>query len=404
MKWVKGLTLSAVAGSLVLAGGYKIPEQSINSTALGAAYVAHTMGADTAYYNPANMAFMEDKRYVEGGVTLAHLPSNEYALIDPYSGESKVEDLPIPYLHYVSKPMGDFRWGVSLTVPGGLTKRWEKQPQKSFAEEFTLKIVELNPSFSYKISDNFSIGGGVRLIYSEGVVKSSGEVSRDMEGDTVEFGYNLAMAYKPVPEITLAATYRSNIDLEEEGNAKLYSGETLAYNGDASVTVPLPAALNLAVAKTWQERFTLEFVYERTFWSKYKALDFEYGGADIGGLTPYFDAPISKKWKDTDTFRVGATVKMDNKITAMFGFAIDETPTPLKTLGFELPDSDAKIFSMGFRYQQSKQLSWGAAFLYDVKESISMPAGINENPILANGGSFHEGGAFLTTVGIAYEY
>ena len=404
MKLVKGLALSAAASSLLLAGGYKIPEQSINSTALGAAYVAHTMGADTAYYNPANMVFMEDKSYVEGGVTLAHLPSNEYTLVDPYSGESEVENLPIPYLHYISRPMGDFRWGVSLAVPGGLTKRWEDQPQKSFAEEFTLKVIELNPSLSYKVADNFSIGGGVRVIYSEGVVKSSGEVSRDMEGDTVEFGYNLAMTYKPAPDITLAATYRSNIDLEEEGSAKLYSGATLAYDGGASVTVPLPAALNLALAKTWQERFTLEFVYERTFWSEYKDLDFEYGGADIGGLTPYFDKPIPKKWEDTDTFRIGATVKMDNRITAMFGFAIDETPAPLETLGFELPDSDAKIFSMGFRYQQNEQLSWGAAFLYDSKESISMPAGINENPVLAHGGSFHEGGAFLTTVGIAYEY
>lgn len=404
MKMVKGLALSAVVSSLLLAGGYKIPEQSINSTALGAAYVAHTMGADTAYYNPANMAFMEDKHYLEGGVTLAHLPSNEYTLIDPYSGESEVEDLPIPYLHYVSKPMGDFRWGVSLTVPGGLTKRWEVQPQKSFAEEFTLKVIELNPSLAYKITENFSIGGGIRVIYSEGVVKSSGEVSRDMEGDTVEFGYNLAMTYKPTSDIALAATYRSNIDLEEEGSAKLYSGATLAYDGDASVTVPLPAALNLAIAKTWEDKFTLEFVYERTFWSKYETLDFEYGGADIGGLTPYFDAPIPKNWKDTDTFRLGATIKMDNRITAMFGFAIDETPAPLETLGFELPDSDAKIFSMGFRYQQNEQLSWGAAFLYDSKEPISIPAGINDNPVLANGGSFHEGGAFLTTVGIAYEY
>lgn len=404
MKWVKGLALSAAASSLAVAGGYKIPEQSINSTALGAAYVAHTMGADTAYYNPANMGFMEDKRYVEGGVTLAHLPSNEYTLVDPYSGESEVEDLPIPYLHYVSKPMGDFRWGVSLTVPGGLTKRWEAQPQKSFAEEFTLKIVELNPTLSYKVADNFSIGGGVRLIYSEGVVKSSGEVSRDMEGDTVEFGYNLALSYKPVPDITLAATYRSNVDLKEEGSAKLYSGATLAYDGTASVTVPLPAALNLSLAKTWQESFTLEFVYERTFWSEYETLDFEYGGTDIGGLTPYFDSPIPKNWKDTDTFRLGATVKMDNRITAMFGFAIDETPASLETLCFELPDSDAKIFSMGFRYQQNEHLSWGAAFLYDSKEPVSMPAGINENPVLAHGGSFHEGGAFLTTVGIAYEY
>lgn len=418
MKIVKGLALSAVASSLVLAGGYKIPEQSINSTALGAAYVAHTMGADTAYYNPANMSFMdESKSFVEGGVTLAHLPSNEYLLMDPYSGESEAENLPIPFVHYVSKPIDDFRWGVSLVVPGGLSKQWDTPVQKLFAEEFTLKVVELNPSFSYKVNDQFAIGGGLRAVYSEGVVKSDGaeasqipgfedyNVKRVMEGDTIEFGYNLALTYRPTSDINLAVTYRSKVDLQEQGTAQIYYDGAKVYDGDSCVTVPLPAALNVAISKTWEEKFTLEFNYERTYWSAYKELDFNYAAAlPSPELTYFFDAPKAKNWKDTDTFRVGATVKMDNKITAMFGFAIDETPAPLETLGFELPDSDAKIFSMGFRYQQNENLSWGASFLYDSKESISMPAGINDNPVLAHGGSFHEGGAFLTTVGIAYEY
>jgi len=403
-RMVKGLALSVVASSVVMAGGWKIPEQSLNSMSLGAAYVAHTTGADTNYHNPANMAFMdESKSYVEGGLTLAHLPSNVYTLIDPYSGESETEDILIPFFHYVAPAIGDFRWGVSMVAPGGLSKRWQSQPQKSFAEEFTLKIIELNPSMSYKISDDFSVGGGLRLIYSEGVVRSSGQVSRDMEGDTIEFGYNLAMTYKPTSDINLAATYRSNIDLKEEGSAKLYFEDALMYDGDASVEVPLPAALNLAISKTWNEQFTLEFNYERTFWSQYEALDFEYGGADLGPLTPYFDTPQERNWKDTNTFRLGATIQM-NKLTTMMGFAIDETPAPVETIGFELPDSDAKIFSMGFRYQQTDNLSWGAAFLYDSKDSITVPVGVNDNPVLANGGGFSEGGAFLTTIGVAYEY
>jgi len=353
------------------------------------------------------MSFLDEgKSYLEGGVTLVHLPSNVYTLIEPYSGQSEVENIPIPFFHYVAKPVGDFRWGVSLTIPGGLTKRWESQPQQSFVEEFTLKIIEINPTVAYKVSQNFSISGGLRLIYSEGIVKSSGQISRDMEGDTVEFGYNLAMLYKPTPDINLAATYRSNIDLDQEGNAKLSAGANVVYDGDASVSVPLPASLNLAISKTWDKKFTLEFNYERTFWSTYKNLDFEYGGANIGGLTPFFDNPIAKNWKDTNTFRLGATVKMDNKITAMFGVAIDETPVPANTLGFETPDTDAKLFSMGFSYQQTQDLSWGVAFLYDSKEAIRIEPGttLTNNPVLANGGGFSGGGAFLTTVGMTYEF
>ena len=414
---IKRITVSIVASSAVMmAGGYKIPEQSLNSMALGAAYVAHTTGADTAYFNPANMAFMENKQYIEGALTLAHLPSNVYSL-GAFSGESEVENMAIPNLHYVANAMGDLRWGVSLVAPGGLTKQWKTPFQQASAEEFTLKVLELNPSVSYKIADNLALGVGLRIIYSEGIVKSNGatlsriiqnpraNIARDMQGDTVEFGYNAALAYKPTADTNLAITYRSNVDLNEEGTATLSAGGQTVYKGDASVSVPLPAALNIAFSKTWQDKFTLELNYEKTFWSKYKTLDFEYGGANIGPLTPVFDTPIPREWSDTNTFRVGATVQMDNKLTAMFGFAIDETPVSLQHLGFELPDSDAKIFSMGFRYQQSANLSWGAAFLYDSKEAFGVKPGVNTkvNPSSFTAG-FSQGGAFLSTVGLAYEF
>ncbi len=392
-KMVKGLTLSAIASSVVMAGGYKIPEQSLNSMALSAAYVAHTTGADTAYFNPANMAFMDEKQYIEGAITLANLPSIDYYGM----AESEEENILIPSFYYVAKPIGDFRWGVSMVAPAGLTKRWHEQPGKAFAEEFTLKVVELNPSVSYRISDDLSVGAGLRFIYSEGVVKLDGTGLGgpvvDMEGDTIEFGYNLAATYKPTNDINLAVTYRSKINLEEEGTAQVTG--PITYNGDASVTVPVPAALNLAISKTWNDKFTLEFNYERTYWSAYEELEF------VG--TPL---PISAKdWKDTNTYRIGATMKMDNKITAMMAFAIDETPVPDETISFELPDSDAKVFSMGFRYQQTEALSWGAAFLYDSKEPRSVAPGIADNPVIQlNGASFNGGGAYLTTVGMAYEF
>jgi long-chain fatty acid transport protein len=408
----KSLALSVFASSVVMAGGYKIPEQSLNSMAKSGANVAYTIGADTNYDNPANMSFMDgSKSYMEGGLTLVRLPPNVYAL-GAASGESETENIPIPYFHYVSEAMGDFRWGVSLVVPGGLTKRWETPFQKAYVEEFTLKVIELNPSISYKVAENFSVAAGVRLIYSEGIVKSDatdaagvGAPIRDMEGNTIEFGYNLALAYKPTSDINMAVTYRSEINLDQEGTARL-SGFGQTYNGNATVSVPLPATLNLAISKTWNDKFTLEFNYERAFWSAYKNLDFGYD-TNIGGpLGAVFDTPIPKNWSDTNTFRIGATIKMENKITMMMGFAIDETPVPVETLGFETPDTDAKIFSLGFSYQQTESLSWGLAFLYDSKEPIRIAPGttITNNPVLANGGSFTGGGAYLTTVGVAYEF
>ena len=132
-------------------------------------------------------------------------------------------------------------------------------------------------------------------------------LKRNMEGDTVEFGYNLALAYRPTSDINVAVTYRSKVDLQEEGTAQLYYSEAKVYDGDSCVTVPLPAALNVAISKTWEDKFTLEFNYERTYWSAYEDLDFNYATAlPSPELTYFFDTPKAKDWKDTNTLRGGS--------------------------------------------------------------------------------------------------
>jgi len=406
--------LSFAAATALNAAGYKLPEQSLNSVALAAAYVAHTTGADTAYFNPANMAFMDPtSQYVEGALTLVHLPAidfdgNQYlppATVVSATGSSKVENIPVAQFHYVSPAFGNWRFGFSVATPGGLSKRWNEPVQKLFAEEFTLKIVELNPSFAYKINDQFSVGGGLRMVYTDGKVKSDGSdlvvlLKRDMEGDVIAYGYNLALAWHPAPDWELAVTYRSKVDLDLEGNAKIYAGIgrtlTKIYDANGEVSVPLPAALNIAIAKTFEERLTVELVYERTYWSAYKDLDLNYDTS-----LPVFDAPIDKSWKDTNTYRIGLTYLYNDRLTLMAGYAYDESPAPDRTLGYELPDSDAHLFSAGFRYKQTEKFEWGMALLYDhkVKRSVSIPE--NENGI---NGTFDEGGAILATVGFQYKF
>ncbi|NKQ41440.1 MAG: TonB-dependent receptor [Sulfurovum sp.] len=412
------ILLSTITAVSLIAGGYKLPQQSLNSMALGAAYIAHTTDADTAYYNPANMSYLDPEiHYFETGVTLAHLPKNKYTGIQLLqngtvtipsavaSGESEVENIPIPYLHYVAPAMGKWRYGLSVVAPAGLTKRWEAAVQKLFAEEFALKNVVLNPAFSYRVSDEFSVGGGLRLIYSKGKVYSDGSLAgipfkREMEGNTIEFGYNLALAWRPTDDISVGITYRSKVDLDQEGQANLYLAG-IGRQFDATVSIPIPAALNIAISKTWDDVLTLEFVYERTFWSAYKTLDFEYGSPIQPALVSAFDDPKPKDWEDSNTYRFGLTYEYSDRLTLMAGYAYDETPVPAKTLNYEQPDSDSHIFSAGFKYKHSESLSWGAAVLYSKKDSRKLGAGENINGIV---GEFTDGGAILGTVGMSYRF
>ncbi len=414
---MKKIVLWSTAAAALMAGGYRIPENSVNSMGLSAAYVANANGADSAYYNPANMAFEDGTQKAEAALTFISLSKITFEGTAPTAGTgapdssgstSQGEQFFIPTLFYVSPALGDWRFGAALVTPAGLSKRWEDQPGKGYANEFTLETVEFNPSFSYRVTPEFSVGGGVRLIYTSGVVKSASVASRDMTGTGLDFGYNLALAYRPMPALKLAAAYRSNVDLNVDGTAKLYfpdnqdySGPKL-YDGDAKVSVPVPAVLQLAAAYTFNEKSdhatTVEFVYERDYWSAYEKLDFDYAG-DIGALTPAFDDPIDKSWKDTDVYRLGLTQAL-GEWTLMAGIGKDETPVPEKTLNFELPDSDAWIYSLGARYD-SGNWSAGLGMLYDTKESRTVSGSVNDNGI---DGTFKDASALLVTAGVGFRF
>jgi long-chain fatty acid transport protein len=395
-----------LAAGPAFASGYRIPEQSLNATALSAAYVASTPTADASYYNPANMSWLENKWQTDASLTWIHLTSIEYTdntLASRNSG-SRSEDFAMPNLHVVSPEYNRFRFGLSAVYPFGLSKRWDNAFPKSMAEEFTLKTYELNPTVSFKINEKMSIGGGVRAIYAEGKVKSNfnGALIRDLEGDTTEYGYNLAITCKPVAHLALAATYRSKVNLNLEGNAALhYTPLSLVYNGNAEVLVPAPAVLSLATAYTCNNgRTTAEFTYDKTFWNAFDKLDFNYSQT-FSTPSPFanFDNPLSKNWSNSEAFRLGLTHRLTSQWTVMAGFAIDKNPVPDQTLGFELPDSDAKLYSCGLRFQATETLTLGAAYLFADKETRTVPA--NANGI---NGTFDNSAAHLLTTGLQYRF
>jgi long-chain fatty acid transport protein len=375
---LKTTTLSILTSSLLMASGWRIPESSSKSVALSGAYVANANGADTTYYNPANMSFNENALQVEIGLMLAKLEKIKYVDNNDASrnGDSIAENTLIPSIFITSKPYfeGKVRYGFSITVPGGLTKRWDDAYQKTYAEKFSLKIIEFNPTVSYMVSPKLSLGLGLRTIYSEGVVQSDGTddgkaAIRDMTGSTIEYGYNLALAYKPNNKSNISLTYRSNVDLNEEGNAKLYLSGNKVYDGGASVTVPLPAVLAIAYAYKINDKTTIELEFDRTYWSTYKNLDFDYKSEIPQALKSAFDDPKARNWKDTNAFRIGLTHKYNDDLTFMVGYSDDGSPIPESSVSFESPDYNSNTYSLGLDYNINEKSSLGFGYLYSVKDN-----------------------------------
>jgi long-chain fatty acid transport protein len=389
------------------AAGYQIPNQSLRAIGIAGATVAYTPGPEASYYNPANMSLLDDSWRLETSMTMLHLPSIRYTdnrspLMD---GSSDSEMFYLPQIHMVSKEFSDLRFGFSLTFPFGLAKQWSQPYPAATARKFSLDVVEMNPTFSYAVTPRLSIGGGLRLIYSEGEVKNGVPgVSRELEGDDFQFGYNLAATYVPSPPWRISATYRSEVELGLEGNADLIAvvnGVTaMGYSGQGSLDVPLPAVFSLATSYTW-ENLTFEIAWNRTFWSAVESFDFQYEQSFLGTPFDAFDRPLPKDWKDSDALRFGLTWEINSTWQATLGFAIDETPVKEETLGFELPDSDGYMYSAGVRYAVSDRISVGMSYMFYYTTSRSV-TGDSVGGLPGINGSFEDGGAHAVNVGAVF--
>jgi len=393
--------------AVTAASGFRIGNQSLGAVGLSGAHTAFTPGPDSNYYNPANISYLPDRWQVETSFTLLQLPNIEYTDNRGafFNGTSEQELFYMPLLHLTSPRYGNVRYGFSLTYPFGLSKQWQQPYPRAFAEKFSLLTVEASPSLAYEAADWLSIGGGIRVVYGKGEVEnelgaplSPVTLRRSIEGTDTQVGYNLALSVRPVKQWSMAATYRSKVNLDLSGHSELHAEPLAAYSGDGAVGITLPAVLSLATAYTF-DRLTVELAWDRTFWSSFKTLDFNYDQSFQTFPFAVFDDAIMKNWDDADAYRIGLTYDWNERWVSTLGFAYDRTPVPASTLGFELPDADAMVYCAGIRYRYSAATELGLSYMYHHTRSRSVNADAVANDSGIDG-RFTEGGAHAVTFGV----
>ncbi|WP_455757766.1 OmpP1/FadL family transporter [Sulfurimonas sp.] len=362
-----------IFSSTLFSAGYQVPNNSVNSVALSTAYIANANGADSAYYNPANMVYNENNHEVELDATYVSLAQINYKSTDGvYDIKSKPHTAILPAFHYTSNKLSDngIRVGFSMVTPYGLTREWENQPAISSAKKFELQTIELNPSLAIPINDKFSIGLGIRYLIAKGnvILDPATALYVDMKGDDEAFAYNIALSYKYSKELSLSATYRSDIMLNIEGDANVIIAGP-SYSTGASLKVAIPDNLILASAYTFNDTTTIEATFDMTFWSKVTETNFEYNDATAEAI---FGRTTPKKWHDTYAYRFGLTHKYNNILTLMGGIAYSTNAADEQYVSFSSPESDSMTYSIGTKYKINDSFKLGFAALYSENKSRSV--------------------------------
>lgn len=465
------LIIAAALSALSLnaqASGYRFGSQSVAAQGSADANAAEANDASTLFYNPAGMSRLEGKQF-SGGATIV-VPHSTYTdtgstRFFPVSGTRSTggtqasgyapDAVVAPALYYTQKINEQWTAGVGMFVPYGAKLDYGRTWTGRYAlTDIKLESVALNPSVSFKLSQQHSFGFGVTAQYMKadlgqqvdvpgGVSAASffgspigaqvaavggvHDAHASMNGKDWGYGFNLGYLFQLNDATRFGLAYRSSISHKLKGDA-IWDFSTAITSTSAMANLiekGLATASGKSNSSSLVELRTPETVSANFFHqidSKWAAMgDLTWTRTSrLSNLNIQFpnsspkegDEVIRQQWKDTYRLSLGTNYKYNDKLMLRAGVAFDESPVRSPELTHPaLPDSDRYQFSLGASYKLSPQSSIDLAYSYLDFKDARLNYSNDCSPAKATGVCTGNGettrGVFKTylqLLGVAYNY
>ena len=397
------MTLAAASVAFgVWAEGYQINSLSAKQLGMGHAGIAMKLGAESMFFNPAGMAFMDKIIDFSGAVTgiMAHCT----ATVDgkDYSTDNA---LPTPMgINAAFSIYDNLKAGIAFYTPYGSSINWgENWPGAVLNQDVKLRVYTVQPTVSWAITPKFSIGAGAMVSWGSvdlnkalvsaetadravGLLKQMGQVpaefplfngtspaSVNLNGTAdVTVGLNIGALYNVTDNLSVGASYRTKMMMKvKKGMASVrYAnaatqqllGDALDLINDANFQAEMPApwVLGLGVSYKPVKPLTLAFDARLTGWNAYKTLDIEFLASQLTG----YNQNIRKDYRNSWCFSLGAQYAVTERFDARLGVMIDTTPVNTDYYNPETPGMTKIEPTIGLSFRPISSLSIDFAFMY----------------------------------------
>ncbi|HXE96247.1 MAG TPA: outer membrane protein transport protein [Dongiaceae bacterium] len=382
-------TLTGTA-SMAIGAGLKVNEQGAKAMAMGNAFTAQADDPSALFYNPAGIAFLKGAQVTLGSTTI-YVPSTEFRGTTPLSGnpptgvgstsvfEKAKQDIfiaPAIYATYSFDGM-PLSLGLGINSIYPLAKSWDDSSAfRNQIMNIAVKPINFQPTAAYRFDGmNLAVAAGLDITHAIVTMQTMPYTAdplvantayetglMGLDGTATDVGYNFGLKWKPLPNVSFGAAYRSKIDLKITGSANFLATTPAGFSAigmttgatsvssrtravsTVSTTITLPESLSLGVAWQPTDKLTLEFDAERTGWSSFQKLEFNFAGAQFANFN---NKPKTLDWKDVWCYKVGGQYALTKNLDLRAGYMYDINPIPDSTLGPLLPDSDRHSFSIG---------------------------------------------------------
>jgi long-chain fatty acid transport protein len=380
-----------------LAGGYQIGEHGARGMAMGGAFVAQAADGSAIYYNPAGLSFQKGVNVLLG--TTLIMPSTTFTGPTPSTASTDmVSQTFTPINVYATYTMDNgLSFGVGVFNPYGLGTEWPSTwVGRHLAVKSDIQTFYINPTVSYKFSDQFSVGVGVSYVIGTVTLDRKLPLTPlpdggfKLDGDGTGINFNAGILWKPTDVLSIGLSYRSETKIDFEGDATFTNIPNIDPDGPGpsppltalfpsgttgKATLPMPSNLMAGIAYDINKDFTVEADFQYLGWSSYDKLQVTFNKAVYGSTTM---ADIVD-WENSILLRLGGEYRID-KLALRAGFIYDATPQPDKAVDPTLPDANRIEVTVGAGYQLTGMISIEVAYQYVKASDRTVTAPTNSFP------------------------
>jgi len=368
-KAVLSIALSSSIYSNAFAAGYSTYIYS--TSGLGNSYAGSTTGShdvSDSFFNPSITAGAKKNEAI---LSMSYLNlkidpdnmtgSNAFGSTNGRDPSNIGSENLIPAF-YISSPISDkLALNFALTSPFGLkTSYLADWTGKYRALNSSIKTLNFNPSFAYKITDDLSVGAG--LVAQRYEVKLS-TLSKDLtftdqigevSGSDMGYGFNLGATYKINQDTKIGVGYRSKIVHNIKGSTELQNVASSRFKSKTST----PESLSIGLSHNFSKDFQLVADSIWTRWSKLEKLSLNAYD------NPLFSSSSNFNWNDSILYSIGANYSLNNKNILRAGLAYEKEAINNRNREPRVPASNKYWLSAGLNHKFDNDLELDLAYVH----------------------------------------
>ncbi len=369
------LVALALVPALAMAQGFQVNLHGQKQVGMGNTGTGLLQDGASVLFNPGAVAMLPEN-YLQAGISPLFFNSAFQSTGSNQAFNSKTQ-VATPFTAYAVWGPKASKWKIAMGVYtpfGGLTDWGTDWVGKYSLESLNLKAINFQPTISYKLTDNISVGVG--YVYGYGSVdltkaiplssSSSNDGQAELKGSGHGNGWNAGIFIKACPKLTFGLSYRSEVDTKIDGGAATFTvpaslATSFPSPNTFSSSIPLPSTTSFGVGFKPCDQWTLAFDFNYVHWSVYQSLDFTYGQT----TTSLQNTHSPRNYQDAYDFRGGAEYKANKDVMLRFGGGYATTAVQDGYVTPEAPDANRVYGTVGLGYKVAKSLDLDIAFEYE---------------------------------------